>query len=125
MLESDKIKLLDNYQLYQLISNDNMDKNTLSNLKTEYNSRNLSENEKMRLQKKYHLNHATFDTEIKKNNWSPLYTAFAINRHFRHVALLKTHGKKKEAKKYMIELYFGLVLYFTLVLLLLFIIKFK
>jgi len=123
MLKSNKIKLLDDYQLYQLIQNDSIDSNTLTKLKTEFNTRKLSENEKIRLLNKYQLNHSKFESEIEKNNLSPLFTAFSLNRHFRHLALLKTHGKKKEAKNYMIELYFGIALYFSLIILLIFILK--
>ena len=125
MTESNKIKLLDNYQLHQLIENQSIDKSTLEKLKTEFNARNLSENEKNRLRNKYQLNHSKFGSEIEKNNWSPLFTAFALNRHFRHLALLKTQGKKKEAEKYMIELYFGLALYFALIILLILVLKSK
>lgn len=125
MWKSDKIKLLDNYQLYQLIQNNSIDSNTRTKLKTELKTRNLSENEKIRLQNKYNLDHSKFNSEIEKNNWNPLFTAFALNRHFRHLALLKTHGKKKEAEKYMIELYFGLALYFSLIILLILVLKLK
>ena len=125
MSKSDKIKLLDNYQLYQLIESQSIDNNTLAKLKTEFNARNLSANEKDRIRNKYQLNHSKFGVEIEKNNWNPLFTAFALNRHFRHLALLKTQGKKKEAKKYMIELYFGLALYFALIILLILVLKSK
>ncbi len=115
MRDLDKIKLLDNYQLYQLIQNDKIDEDVHTNLKTEFNARNLPESEKIRIQKKYQLNHSSFESEIEKHNWNPLYTAFALNIHFRHLAMLKTLGKNKEAKKYMIDLYFGLALYFALI----------
>jgi len=123
MQNSNKIKLLDNYQLYQLIQSDSIDNITLTEIKTEFDSRNLSADEKLRIKKKYELNFTKLESKIDENPWNPLYTAFAINLHFRHLALLKTHGRKKEAKKYMIELYFGLALYFGLLILLIFIIK--
>lgn len=123
MLELDKIKLLDNYQLYLLIQNKSIDEDTWVKLKEEIKIRDLSENEKLRLKNKYDLNQLNFNTEIEKNNWKPLFTAFALNYHFRHLALLKTQGKKKEAEKYMIELYFGLILYFCLIVLLMLILK--
>ena len=125
MLETNKINLLDNYQLYLLIHNDSIDPTSQKKLKTEYKSRNLSNKEKERLQNKYQLNHSSLNSEIKKNNWNPIFTAFAINHHFRHLALLKTLGKKKEAKKYMIDLYIGLILYFVFIFLMVFIIKSK
>jgi len=52
-LKSDKIKLLDNYQLFQLIQNESIDEITLSKLKTEYNSRNITKDEKLRIKQKY------------------------------------------------------------------------
>ncbi len=123
MNNSIKFKLLDNYQLYQLIQNDSIDKFTLIEVKTEFNSRNLTEYEKSRIKNKYDINFTKLESQIDKNNWNPLYTAFAINRHFRHLAFLKIQGRKKEAKKYMIELYFGLAIYFGLIVVLIFIME--
>lgn len=52
-MKPDKIKLLDNYQLFQLIENDSIDEITLSKLKAEFNSRNITEDEKLRFKQKY------------------------------------------------------------------------
>ncbi len=117
MSDPDKIKLLDNYQLYQLIQSNSIDRGTLSTLRKEFNSRSLSNSEKSRIENKYQLNYFNHDSEIEKHNWNPLFTAFALNLHFRHLAALKNKKKKKEAKKYMIELYIGLALYFAIIIL--------
>ncbi|MBW1296283.1 hypothetical protein [Aquimarina litoralis] len=122
-MEPNKIRLLDNYQLFQLIQSNSIDKTTVDKLKKEYNSRNINENEKLRLQQKYDLNFSKRDTELNMNQWDPLYTAFALNRHFRHIALLKALGRKKEAEKHMSRLYIGLALYFAGVILLILLVR--
>ena len=107
------------------MQNESLDKSILNQLKMEFDSRNLPKNEKIRLQNKYELNHSEFNSVIEENNWSPLFTAFALNKHFRHLALLKTQGRKKEAKEYMTKLYLGLALYFSVIILIILVIKTK
>ncbi len=125
MFEINKIKLLDNYQLYQLLQSDSIDKLTIEKLKKEFNSRNLTSHEKFRISNKYQQAHPELNSEVEENKLSPLFTAFALNTHFRYLALLKVKGKKKEVKKYMIELYIGLALYFALFILLIMMLKAK
>jgi len=122
-LKSDKIKLLDNYQLFQLIQNESIDEITLSKLKTEYNSRNITKDEKLRIKQKYDSFFLNQDFVLNNNQWNPLSTAFALNKHFRHIALLKVSGRKKEAKKYMIKLYYGLTIYSVIIILLIFVLR--
>ena len=122
-MKSNKIKLLDNYQLFQLIRNNSIDKGTLYELKKEYESRHINENEQIRLQQKYDLNFSKRDDQLNTNQWNPMYTAFALNRHFRHIALLKTLGRKKEAEKHMSELYIGIALYFAAIILLILVLR--
>jgi hypothetical protein len=125
MLDYNKIKLLDSYQLFQLIHSESLDKNTLTSLNKEFHSRNLSEDEKIRLKNKFRLNHSKFESELDKNNWNPIFTPFLLNYPFHHLGLLKTHGRKKEAKIYMIELYIGLTIYFIFLVVLIFILESK
>ena len=122
-MKSNKIKLLDNYQLFQLIRNNSIDKGTLYELKKEYESRHINENEQIRLQQKYDLNFSKRDDQLNTNQWNPMYTAFALNRHFRHIALLKTLGRKKEAEKHMSGLYIGIALYFAAIILLILVLR--
>jgi len=125
MFDSNKIKQLDNYQLYQLIQNEALDKTTLSELRTEFNSRGISENEILRLKQKYELNHSKFNEEIEANTWNPIFTAFALKRHFKHVALLQTQRRKKEAVIYLWKLCLGIALHMVVVTILIIIFKAK
>ncbi len=110
MLNYQNIKLLDNYQLYELIHGKLVDKEMLGLLKEEYQNRQLSTNEEIRLKQKYDVVHATFDKEIEKNNWNPLFTIFSLQAHFQHLAKLQIHRGKKEARIFMWKLYLGLFL---------------
>ena len=122
-MNTNKIKLLDNYQLYQLMQSTSIDKSTLAELTSEYKSRNISPDEVLKIKNRYALQNSDFNSIIEGNTWNPIITAFAINKHFRHLAILKTQGKKVEAKSYMIKLYIGLMVYFVLFIALLFLLK--
>lgn len=111
-MDTSKINRLDNYQLYQLLQNTLIDATTLAALKKEYASRNLSGYEQERLAQKYATNHTDVNSALEKKPLSPILTGFAYNTHFRHIAFLKSHGRKKEAKQHLLELYLGLALYF-------------
>lgn len=110
MLNSKNIKLLDHYQLYELIHGKLVNNEMIVLLKEEYQSRHLSIDEEIRLKQKYDLVHSTFDKEIEKNNWNPLFTIFSLQAHFQHLAKLQIHRGKKEAKIFMWKLYIGLFL---------------
>lgn len=117
MWNSNKIKLLDNYQIYQLINNGKIDIETKNELKREFISRNLSEIEKERLSQKYQLNHLGLNCETASYKVHPLLSSFFLNRQFRNLAILKSKGKHKEARALMRNIYLGLFLCFIVIFL--------
>jgi len=114
MEEANKVKLLNNYQLYQLAQNELLDQETLTKVQEEFAVRNISTIELKELKKQYDttLEHAR--KELDANYWDPFYTAFAWKKHFKHLALLKTQGSKLEAKRYQIRFYTGIAVYMLL-----------
>ncbi|MCK7590572.1 hypothetical protein M0G43_08310 [Subsaxibacter sp. CAU 1640] len=98
------------------MQNKALDKETSRRLNVEFDSRKLSDDELKRLEQKYQMNQSGFKSEIEKPTWNPIFTAFAINRHFRHLALLKTQGKRDEAESYMAKLYLGLAIWFGFII---------
>ncbi len=110
MIEKAEIKRLDNYQLFKLINQKSLDKLLLLKLKQAYEARDISSAEQSRLQNKYITETASFyDDEVV---WNPIFTGFALKRHFAHLAKLQVQGKKQEFKIYQRRLYLGISIYF-------------
>jgi len=113
-METNKVKLLSNYQLFQLAQNDRLDEETRRKVHEEFAIRNISALEIKDLKLRYNntLDHSR--KKLKANSWNPFYTAFAWRRHFNHLALLKTQGLKSEVKTYQTRFYLGLFIYMLL-----------
>jgi hypothetical protein len=118
-MKSDKVKLLTNYQLFQLSHNEHLDRETLSRLKNEISSRNISEQELNELKQQYDETFIEVKGQIDASIWNPFYTAFAWKRHLRQIALLKTFGTKPEVSDYQIKFYTGLFVYMLIFIILL------
>lgn len=114
-----KLQQLETYQLYKLLQNQRIDSQTLTAIQLEFDSRKLSTEQLARLQYNYKKAQVTWQVVLDAHNWNPVLTAFVLHRHFTHVALLQLHGKRKEASRYMLQLYIGLTCYFILTTLLL------
>lgn len=118
-MESNKVKLLDNYQLYQLGQNKYLDEETQMKVHKELVLRNIPTIELKEFERR-HI--ATFDKPneaLAANTWDPLYTAFAWRKHFKHIALLKAFQRKKEAQVYQLRFYVGMAIYMLLFIFLL------
>lgn len=111
---SNKIKLLNNYQLYLLVQNELLDEETLDTIRREFDLRNISTLEHKQLKRQYQETFAKSNKELDVHAWNPFYTAFAWKRHFKHIALLKTLKRKKEAQVYQMQFYAGLAAYMLL-----------
>lgn len=122
-MQSNKVKLLNNYQLYQLAQNNSLDEETLNKVHQELALRNISTIEQKQLEQQYQDTFAQAVEELETNAWNPLYTAFAWKRHFKYIALLKTFKRKKEAKTYQLKFYTGILIYVLLLILILFLLR--
>lgn len=122
-MNSNKIKLLDNYQLFLLIRNTSIDEETRAKLQSEFKNRDISNDVELRLNQKYGSTHPKQQQVIDVNNWDPILTGFAINRHFKQIALLKVAGNTREAKNYQLRLYAGIAIYFLLFIIALLLLK--
>lgn len=122
-MQSDKVKLLSNYQLFQLLQNNSLDQETLTRIHYEFRARNISTLELKELQKRHEATFKESMQELDSNIWDPLYTAFAWKRHFKHIALLRTQGNKSVAKQYQIRFYVGVLIYMLLAILLILLVR--
>ena len=115
-MEPTKVKLLSNYQLFQLAQNELLDTETLTKARKELEHRNIATIELKKLQQQHE---AAFEATKKQMNttfWNPLYTSFAWKKHFVHLAMLKTHGRAREARSYRIRFYLGIAIYMLLLI---------
>lgn len=110
-METNKVKLLNNYQLYQLAQNELLDQETLTKVRQEFVLRNVSTIELKKLQQKYDTELIDSRKDLDANYRDPFYTAFAWRKHLRHLALLKTQGSKSDAKRYQTRFYLGVFIY--------------
>lgn len=119
-MDYDKVKVLDNYQIYQLIQNESIDKELVAVLQKEFDSRFINNIELNRLKAKYEDQFTEEKTSADTTNLNPVFTPFLLKTHFQNIAILKTNGKKKEAKTYQLKLNIGLILEGVIVVVLVF-----
>lgn len=117
-MDSTKVKLLNNYQLYQLSQNKSLDEDTLKKVYQEFLIRNISPLEQKELERRYRDTFAITKEELNAKAWDPFYTAFAWKRHFKHIGLLQTFKRDKEARAYQLRFYLGMLVYMLLFILL-------
>ena len=111
MIETTEIQGFDNYQLFKLIKQKSLDKSLILKLKQVFEARNISSAEQSRLQNKY-ITETTSIYEEEEVVWNPIFTGFALKRHFTHLAKLQIQNKKQEFKIYQRKLYLGISIYF-------------
>ena len=116
MIDSKGIKSLDNYQLFKLKENSALDQVLLTELNNEFENRQLPKEELERLKQKYALEMGEVNPLPEQRQY-PSFTAFLLNRHWKNINKLKRNRLFDRARRYELELYFGLILYFTLILL--------
>ncbi len=117
-MQSNKVKLLNNYQLYQLVNNNLLDEETRNKARQELAFRNISTLERKQLERRYQSTFAKSNEELDAHTWDPFYTAFAWKKHFKKIALLRSFNRKSEAKTYQLKFYVGLLIYALLFILL-------
>jgi len=119
-MSSNKVKLLSNYQLFQLSQNDSLDQETLTKVQNEFRVRNVSILELKQLQKQHEASFKKSKQKLDNTSWDPFYTAFAWKRHLKQIALIKTQGTTPQVKKYQFRFYFGICIYMLLFIVLVF-----
>lgn len=110
-MEPTKVKLLSNYQLFQLAQNELLDTETLTKVRKELEYRNIATIELKKLQQQHEAAFEATKKQVNTTFWNPLYTPFAWKKHFVHLAMLKTHGRTQEARSYRIRFYLGIAIY--------------
>lgn len=118
-MDTTKVKLLNNYQLYQMSKNKSLDDATQQKVYQEFLIRNISTIEQKELERRYQETFAETNKELDAAAWDPFFTAFAWKKHFRHIALLQALKRNKEAKAYQLRFYLGMLVYMLLFILLL------
>jgi len=119
-MDQNKISLLDNYQIYQLIHFGSVDRSLIDILKTEFDSRDINSDELNRIKTKFENQYTQTQNRVKSNSPNPIFTSFLLKTHFQNIAKLKADRKKKEANKYQIKLNIGLVIEGAIVVVLLY-----
>ncbi len=113
-MDTTKVKLLNNYQLYQMSKNKSLDDATQKKVYQEFLIRNISTIEQKELERRYQETFAETNKALDAASWDPFYTAFAWKKHFRQIALLQTLKRNKEAKAYQLRFYLGMLVYMLL-----------
>ncbi|MFK7813753.1 MAG: hypothetical protein AB8B59_14760 [Maribacter sp.] len=122
-MSTNKVKLLNNYQLFQLAENKLLDEETRARVHKEIVVRNISTIELKELKQRYDSSLDSVKAQLDENTWHPFYTGFAWKRHFRHIGLLKSHGRIKDAKDYQRNFYAGMVVYMLLGVVMIFLLR--
>jgi len=112
MLNTNEIKKLDDYQLFQLIQNTLLDKDLSRKLQVEFDSRNVAPENYTRLKQKHSIETNEMTNSVSSVG-NPIFTAFLLKKHFAYLAVLQTQGKKQEAQNYTWRLILGLAIYFA------------
>lgn len=115
MIDSKGIKSLDNYQLFKLRENESLSKDLSLEIEKEFKSRYLSKEEIRRLKQKFAVEMGEVNPISDKKHY-PVLTPFLINRHWKNINKLKRNRLFDRARRYEMELYLGLILYFILIL---------
>lgn len=122
-MDTQKVKLLNNYQLYQLSQNRSIDAYTLDRVHQEFRLRNISPLERKELERRYKETFAQSNARLDTKSWDPLYTAFAWKKHFKQIALLRSFNRETEARVYQLRFYLGMGIYMLLLVVIILVLR--